>query len=150
MKRLLLWGIALLLTLVAAPGIAQAQRRGGAGTAMTPYGPVYNPVNSPEWRMAGSNPLVYQAMMDQKAAVARQKMMQQQALAAQKQQQAAQKQQIAFEKWVKAQKAKKEKGETVDPAYQRMLDQERQMKAAAEARAARAAARKPRRTTARP
>ena len=141
MKRVL--GIALVLALVVAPRDAQAQRRGGrSGVAMTPYGPVTNPTSTPEWRQAGGNPIVYQAIMDQKAAIAREKLMQQQAQAMQRQQQAARKQQQAYDKWIKDQKANKEKGKPVDPAYQRMLDQQTQVKAAADARAARAAAKK--------
>ncbi len=109
---------------------------------MSPYGPVTNPTMTPEWRQAGGNLLIYQEIMDQKAAVVREKAMKQKALAEQKQQKAAKKQQQDFEKWVKEQKAKKEKGKPVDPEYQRMLDQEGRLKAAAEARAARSASKK--------
>lgn len=144
MKRLL--GIGLLLALIASPRDAQAQKGGRSGSAMTPFGPVTNPTQTKEWRLAGSNPVAYQAMMDQKAAAARQKAAQKEAQALQKQQQAVQKQQQAFEKWLKDQKSKKEKGKPVDPAYQRMLDEEGRVKAAAEARAARASARRPKRS----
>ncbi len=132
MKRF--WGFVLLMGLLVAANPAQGRGRGRgrSGPAMTPYGPVVNPTSTPEWRQAGGNPMIYEAIMEQKAAAARQKLMQQQAAAMQKQRQ-------AFEKWAKA---KKDKGQSVDPEYQQMLDQEPQIKAAAEARAARASSRK--------
>ena len=133
MKRLL--GIAVLTCLVAAPSVAQAQRRGRGGPAMSVDGPVFNPTQTPEWRQAGGNLMVYQQIMEQKMMVAQQKQMQQNYQAMVKQQQ-------AYDKWIKDQKAKKEKGKPVDPAFQQMLDQEAQFKAAQEARAARIAAKK--------
>ena len=133
MKRLL--GIALLTCLVAAPSAAQAQRHGRGGPAMSVDGPVYNPTQTPEWRQAGGNLAVYQQIMEQKMLVAQQKQTQQNYQAMVKQQQ-------AHDKWIKDQKAKKEKGKPVDPAFQQMLDQEAQFKAAQEARAARIAAKK--------
>lgn len=129
----------ILLSVLLIPGEARAQRRGGTrgGTRqpMSVDGPVYNPALSPEWRQAGGNPMIYQQIMQQKYLAAQQKQMQKEAEALRKQQQ-------AYEKWLKEQKAKKDKGQPVDPAYQQMLDQEAQYKAAVEARAARAAAKK--------
>lgn len=133
MKRLL--GIAVLTCLVSAPSVAQAQRRGRGGPAVSVDGPVFNPTQTPEWRQAGGNLMVYQQIMEQKMMVAQQKQMQQNYQAMVKQQQ-------AYDKWLKDQKAKKEKGKPVDPAFQQMLDQEAQFKAAQEARAARVAARR--------
>lgn len=133
MKRLL--GIAVLTCLVADPGAAQAQRRGRGGPAMSADGPVFNPTQTPEWRQAGGNLMVYQQIMEQKMRVAQQKQTQQNYLAMVKQQQ-------AYDKWLKDQKAKKGKGKPVDPAFQQMIDQEARLKAAQEARAARVAARR--------
>jgi len=125
--------LAVLVTLLAVPGAAHAQRRGRSGPAMTPYGPVANPTQSAEWRQAGGNPIIYQQIMEQKLLAAQQKEMQ-------KEWQALQKQKQAYDKWLKEQKTKKDKGQPVDPAYQQMLDREAQYKAAVEARAARATA----------
>ena len=56
---------------------------------MTPFGPVYN-TNSPEWRQAGGNPIVYQQIMEQKMMMQQQQMyMKQQQLYMKQQQQAA-------------------------------------------------------------
>ncbi len=112
-----------------------------SGPAMTPYGPMTNPTQSAEWRQAGGNPMIYEQIMEQK-------MMQAQEKAMQQEYQAMQKQQQAFQKWVKEQKAKKDKGQPVDPAYQRMLDHEAEYKAAIEARANKAAAKKAKKTKA--
>lgn len=131
MKRLC--SLVLLVIVLVSSSDAKAQRRGRGGPAMTPYGPMANPTQSPEWRQAGGNPMIYQQLIEQKMMVAQQKAMQQQYQAMQKQQQ-------AFEKWVKEQKAKKEKGQAVDPAYQQMLDQKAQVEAAVEAHAAKLAA----------
>lgn len=131
MKRLC--GLVLLVAILGSTSDAKAQRRGRGGPAMTPYGPVANPTQSPEWRQAGGNPMIYQQLIEQKMMVAQQKAMQQQYQAMQKQQQ-------AYEKWVKEQKAKKDKGQPVDLAYQQMLDQKAQVEAAVEARAAKLAA----------
>jgi hypothetical protein len=133
MKRLLLLSAALVLSGMTSD--AWAQRRGRSGPAMTPYGPVSNPTQSPEWRQAGGNPMIYEQIMMQKMMAAEQKQMQQQYQALQKQQQ-------AYEKWLKEQKAKKDKGQPVDPAYQQLLDAQARYKADAEAYAAKVAARK--------
>jgi hypothetical protein len=89
---------------------AHAQRGYRRGPAMTPYGPVYNPTMSPDYRLYASNPAAYEQMM-----------MNRQIQSANKQQQAAQKQQEQFQKWLKDQKAKKEKGKPTDPAYDQLL-----------------------------
>ena len=79
--------------------------------------------------------MIYEQIMMQKMMAAQQK-------AQNQQYQAMLKQQQAFQKWTKDQAARKAKGQPVDPAYQQMLDNETQYKAAMEARAARAAAKK--------
>jgi len=131
MKRLLVLSA---LVLAGMPHSAWAQR-GRSGPAMTPYGPMTNPTQSPEWRQAGGNPMIYEQIMMQKMMAAQQKEMQ-------KQYQALQKQQQAYEKWLKEQKAKKDKGQPVDPAYQQLLDNQARFKAELEARAAKTAAKK--------
>jgi hypothetical protein len=108
--------LALVAILAALPTTARAQRGyRNSGPAMTPYGPMYNPTQSPEWRQSGGNPYVYQQLMQQKAMMYQQKAMQQQYQAMQKQQQ-------AFEKWMKEQKAKKDKGQPYDPQYDKIVD----------------------------
>src|SRR6478735_6430623 len=102
---------------------------------MTPFGPVYNPTQSAEWRQAGGNPEIYNQILQQKMMAAQQKAMEAEYKAALKQQQ-------AYEKWLKDQKARKDKGQPVDPAYQRLLDLDAQQKAALKARAERAVAKK--------
>jgi len=60
---------ALLALAVLVPTSAYAQRgfgRSHRGPAMTAFGPVYNPTMSPEWRMAGGNPVVYEQIMHMK------------------------------------------------------------------------------------
>ena len=139
MKRSI--ALAIVTVVTALPGMAQAQRgRMSSGPAMTPYGPMTNPTQSAEWRQAGGNPMIYEQIMEEKMMVAQQKAMQQEYQAMQKQQQ-------AYQKWFKEQQAKKAKGQPVDPAYQRMLDQEAEYKAAIEARAIKAAAKKAARKT---
>lgn len=59
------WGIVALAVLVLSPSPANA-RGPRTGTVMTPFGPVYN-TGSPEWKMAGGNPLIYEQIMEQKA-----------------------------------------------------------------------------------
>lgn len=80
-------GFAALSALIAlTPALAHARGYGGkGGSVMTPFGPVYN-TSSPEWKMSGGNPMVYEQIMEQKMM-----MMQQQAM--QKQQQLLLKQQ---------------------------------------------------------
>src|SRR5690349_17995442 len=97
-----------LAVLMALPGVAQAQRRRGNGKVYGPGGLMYD-TNSPEWRASGGNFMVYGQLMEQKALRA-----QQQAFAKQMQQMA--KQQQAFQKWLKVQKARKDKGQPTDPA----------------------------------
>jgi len=61
--------LAMLVGLLAVPSAAQAQHRGNRNApAMTPYGPVYNPTQTPEWRQAGGNYAVWQQIMMQKMA----------------------------------------------------------------------------------
>jgi len=128
--------------LIGSSGVAQAQRGSRRGPAMTPYGQVYNPTQSPEWRQAGGNPIIYNQIIEQKLMAAQQKAMASQLKAAEAEYKALQKKQQAHERWLKEQKAKKEKNQPVDPAYQRLLDLEAQQKAAMEARISRAAAKR--------
>ena len=83
------FGLAMMLAgLLLWPGLAQAQRgmsRYANTPAMTPYGPVFNPTQTPEWRQAGGNPVVYQQIMMQKMAAAEQAAFQKQWAAYQKQ-----------------------------------------------------------------
>lgn len=137
----LLFGLTVTLILIGTSNKAMAQR-GGRGSSAAPGSPAYNFTSSPEWRQAGGNYGLYLQIMEQKAMMAQQKAMQAEYKEYQKQLQAAQKQQAAYEKWIKDQQAKKEKGKPVDPAYQQMLDEEARYKAAVEARAARIAAKK--------
>jgi hypothetical protein len=104
------------IAMVALPGLVLARGRGagGSGPAMSVYGPVYNPAMSREYRLWAASPGAYQQMM---------MMRQQQFLI--KQQQAYMKQmqfqQRQFDKWVKAQKARKAKGLATDPMYDQFL-----------------------------
>jgi hypothetical protein len=84
---------------------------------MTPDGPVYNFTMTPEYRLWASNPEAFEQLM-----------LQRQMAANAKQQQEMLKQQQAFDKWLKDQKAKKDKGQATDPAYDQLL----RMQAAAE------------------
>ncbi|MDB5349912.1 MAG: hypothetical protein JWN86_1159 [Planctomycetota bacterium] len=129
------FGLVLLILAFGMPHDASAQRGSRSGPAMTPYGPMSNPTQSAEWRQAGGNPYIYEQMMQQKMMAAQQKVQQQEYQKLVKQQQ-------AYEKWFKEQKAKKDKGQPVDPAFQRMLDQDAQVKAAIKARAERKKAQK--------
>ena len=84
--------LAILIGLVAFPSMARAQRglsRYRNTPAMTPYGPVVNPTQTPEWREAGGNMEVWQQIMMQKAAA--------------KEQAAMAKQQAEYQKALKAQ-----------------------------------------------
>ena len=128
--------LAFFAALLALPSSAMAQRGRHSGPIMTADGPV----SPAEWRAAGGNPIVYQQLMEQKQMAAQEKAMQQQY-------QAMQKQQVAYDNWLKDQKAKKDKGKPVDPAYQSLLDEKARYEAAIEARAAKAAAKKKGKTT---
>lgn len=112
-----------------------------AQTYMTPDGPIKFYYTTPEWRQAGGNPIIYRQLVEQKLRAAHEKAMR-------PQYEAMLKQQKAFEKWLADQEAKKEKGKPVDPAYQRMLDEEARIQAAIEAQVAKAAARKMKRSPA--
>lgn len=81
-------GFAVALTILTVPGLVQAQYGRRFGGAMTPFGPVYNPAMTPEWRQSGGNPEVWQQLMMQKMAA--------------QQQAAFQKQVQAYQKWAKA------------------------------------------------
>jgi hypothetical protein len=104
------------IVMAALPGLVLARGggAGGSGPAMSVYGPVYNPAMSREYRLWAASPGAYQQMM---------MMRQQQFLM--KQQQAYIKQmklqQRQFDKWVKAQKARKDKGLATDPLYDQLL-----------------------------
>jgi hypothetical protein len=110
--------VALLVLAGASPAFAQRGRVRANPVAQTPYGPVFNPAQSREWQQAGGNPMVYQQMM-------RQRMQQAQQKAQQQQYQALQKQQAAFNKWYSEQKAKRDKGQPTDPAFDRMFGKTR-------------------------
>jgi hypothetical protein len=72
LKILLAGAIGLLLV---APFSAHAQyRRGRAGVVISPYGVLYN-TRSPEWQMAGGNPILYQQLLAQKQMIFEQRMM---------------------------------------------------------------------------
>jgi hypothetical protein len=127
----------------AAPRASSSGRSAGrsnSGAAID--NPAYNFTNSREWRQAGGNYGIYLRIMEQKAMVAQGKAMDKEYKLYQKQFLAAQKQQIAFEKWSNDQKAKKEKGKPVDPAYQKMIDEEARYTAAEKVRVANVAAKK--------
>jgi len=102
--------------MIALPGLALARGRGygKVGPAMSIYGPVYNPVASPEYRLWASNPAAYEQLMMRSQ---QQYMMKRQQ--AYMKQMKAQKQQ--FDKWVKTQKARKDKGLATDPMYDQYL-----------------------------
>ena len=116
----------LALSATESPAWAQGRARHASPWIQTPNGPVYNPALSPEWRQSGGNPMVYQQMMQQ-----RMMRLQQQNMT--KQYQEMQKQQQAFEKWYKDQKAKKDKGQKTDPAFDELLKQQQAADAAAAA-----------------
>lgn len=108
-------------------------RMRGPVTVVTPYGAYQNPTSSAEWRQAGGNPAMYQQLMQRKMAMYQQQVMTRQYEAMKKQQQ-------AYEKWYKDQKAKKDKGQATDPAFDEMLrvqakQQEYQAKLEAQAQA---------------
>jgi hypothetical protein len=111
-RRLVL--VLTMMAVLASPAVAQRGGNRGNRTVQTPYGPVFNPTLSPEWRQAGGNPMVYQQIMRQRQMLAQQKAMQGQA-------KAMQKQQDAFNKWYSEQKAKRDKGEPTDAAFERMF-----------------------------
>jgi hypothetical protein len=120
--KLWLLAIGFLALTLSFPGTAHAQR-GRYGPAMSAYGPVYNPTMSPEYQLWARNPEAYEQLM-----------MQRQMQMEYRQQQAMLKQQQQFEKWLKEQKAKKDKGQPTDPAYDQIVKmQEQQEKAAKEA-----------------
>jgi ATPase subunit of ABC transporter with duplicated ATPase domains len=82
-----LLGLAVVLGLMVMPSMAHAQR-GRNVPAMSPYGPIYNPTQTPEWRQAGGNYEVWEQIMMQKMAA--------------QEQAAFQKQLAAYQKWAKA------------------------------------------------
>jgi hypothetical protein len=94
-RRLISWGL-VALAVAGLSTTAHAQRYGRTyGPAMTPFGPVYNPALSPEWRQAGGNPIIYEQIMQQKALIQQQKLMMQQQQAYNKYQQELAKQKKA-------------------------------------------------------
>jgi hypothetical protein len=67
MTMLKRFGLAAMATAVVfgvLPGLALAGRPKG-GVVVSPFGPIYN-TNSPEWKMAGGNPLIYEQIMEEK------------------------------------------------------------------------------------
>ena len=112
-----LLALATLLLLAPSPASAQYRHRGrgyNTGPAMTVYGPVYNPVMSPEYRLWASNPAAYERMMFMR----QQQMMQKQQQAYTKEMERERKQ---FQGWLKDQQTRKSKGQPTDPAYDRLL-----------------------------
>jgi len=110
-------GLLCLLAVALVPADARAQRgmNRTSGPAMTPFGPVYNPTQTPEYRLFARNPAAYQQLM-----------MERMARVNYRQQQQLLKQQQAFEKWLKQQKARKDKGQPTDPAYDQLLKMQEQ------------------------
>lgn len=102
--------------LIALPSLAHAQRRGRlrGGPVISPYGPVYNPVMSPEYRLWVSNPAAYEQLMMYR----QQQMMMKQQQAYMKE---MKRERQVFDKWVKTQKARKDKGLPTDPDYDQYL-----------------------------
>ena len=85
------FGLLIAAVFVVLPSVAHAQRgmsRYRNAPAMTAYGPVYNPTQTPEWRQAGGNFEVWQQIMMQKMAVKEQAAFQKQTAAYQKAMQA--------------------------------------------------------------
>ncbi len=121
MSRRLVFVAALTMASLAQVSTAHAQRGYNRnGPAMTPDGPVYNPTSSPDYQLWARNPAAYEQLMYQ-----RQMQYNAQQMAA------YQKQQAAFQKWLKDQKAKKDKGQPTDPAYDQMLKVQAAQEAAA-------------------
>jgi hypothetical protein len=113
-SRVLVLVIGMCVWLLIGPETAQAQYgRRRYGPAVSAFGPVYNPSMSAEYRLWASNPEAYEQLM-----------MQRQYQYEQKLQQNYQKQQQAFQKWLKSQKAKKDKGQPTDPAYDQIMKQQ--------------------------
>lgn len=113
------WTFAVLLAVLALMPLA-AQARGRRGSKVYGPGGLMYDTNSADWKASGGNINVYRQRMAQKAMMAQQKVMMQRMA----------KQQQAFQKWYKDQKAKKDKGQPTDPAfdrYTRMVDQQNEM-----------------------
>lgn len=64
--RLIALGLFAVAWLIPVPAQAQRGMRGSSGPAMSPYGPVYNPTQSPDYRLRASNPAAYQQLMLQR------------------------------------------------------------------------------------
>lgn len=105
----LMVGLCGVFFVAAEPAHAQWRYR-RSGPAMSVFGPTYNPTMSPEYRLYLSDPEAYEQLMMQRQF--------------QYQQQIYQKQQQVFQKWLKDQKAKKDKGQPTDPAYEQYLRQQ--------------------------
>jgi hypothetical protein len=68
-----LTGLAAVAAFLVVSGLAEA-RPPRTGTVMTPFGPVYD-TGSPEWKMSGGNPFVYEQIMEQKMMMLQQQML---------------------------------------------------------------------------
>jgi hypothetical protein len=66
--------VALVGVVVLLPGGAHARGYRRGGTVVTPFGPLYS-TNTPEWRQAGGNMILYQQLMEQKMMLQQQQMM---------------------------------------------------------------------------
>lgn len=102
-------GALALLLIEAQPAHAQrgyARYRNSNVAAMTPFGPIYTPRGA------------QQIMLRQQRAMAQQY-------------QQMQRQRQAFDKWLKTQKAKKDKGQPTDPMYDQYLRMQAEQQAAA-------------------
>jgi hypothetical protein len=83
--------LAAVAALALIPLVAQARGYRRGGYVITPYGRMNT--NSPEYRMAGGNPMVYQQLMQQKLMMQRQQMLMKQQLKYMQQMQKKQKSQ---------------------------------------------------------
>jgi hypothetical protein len=72
LKRFGLAAMATAVVLAVMPGLVLAGPPKG-GVVVSPFGPIYN-TNSPEWKMAGGNPLIYEQIMEEKMLMQQQQM----------------------------------------------------------------------------
>lgn len=75
--RLIALGLLAVALLIPIPAQAQRGGRGSSGPAMSPYGPVYNPTQNPDYKLRASNPAAYQQLMLQRQMQAAQQYQQQ-------------------------------------------------------------------------
>jgi hypothetical protein len=73
LKRFGLAAMATAVVLALMPGLVVAGRP-RSGVVVSPFGPIYN-TNSPEWKMAGGNPLIYEQIMEEKMLMQQQQML---------------------------------------------------------------------------